>query len=273
VLALGGTLAPVRRMSAAIEVRDVWKRFQRKGRHVDALQGISLDVQAKQFVAILGPSGCGKSTLLNMVAGFDQPTTGSVTVNGQPVLAPSPRRGVVFQEPALFPWYSVLENVTFGAKQQRRKPADYLPKAAEILAQVGLEGFGTHYPAELSGGMKQRVGLARVLMLEPEVLLMDEPFGALDAQTRSLMQELLLEVWERSRQTVMFITHDIDESLLLADVIHVMTARPGRLKQQLTVDLPRPRSVDVMMSAPFNEMKKQIRALIHDEAVQAARER
>jgi len=261
------------RVTPAIEARDVSKRFQRHGRSVDALQGVSLIVEPNQFVAILGPSGCGKSTLLNMVAGFDTPTSGTITVNGRPVLAPSPRRGVVFQEPALFPWYSVRDNVTFGAKQQGREPAEYLPRATEIIAQVGLEGFATHYPAELSGGMKQRVGLARVLMLEPEVMLMDEPFGALDAQTRSLMQELLLGVWERSRQTVLFITHDIDESLLLADVIHVMTARPGRLKQQLIVDLPRPRSVDVVMSPEFNVLKKQIREAIHDEAVRAATER
>ena len=259
-------------MTAAIEIRDVWKRFKRAGREVDALQAISFTVEPKQFVAILGSSGCGKSTLLNMVAGFDQPTIGAVTVNGETVTTPSPRRGVVFQEPALFPWYSVLDNVTFGPKQQRRRPAEYLAKAAAILEQVGLGAFGTHYPAELSGGMKQRVGLARVLMMAPEVMLMDEPFGALDAQTRSLMQELLLDVWERSRQTVMFITHDIDEALLLADVVYVMTARPGRIKQVLTVNLPRPRTVDVTSLPLFNEMKKQIRTLIRDEAVRASTE-
>ena len=257
-------------MTAAIVLADVGKQFLRAGRTVDALVGISLAVEPRQFVAILGPSGCGKSTLLNMVAGFDQPSSGSVTVNGQQVAAPSPRRGVVFQEPALFPWQSVLANVTFGARRSGQPKAAYLPRAAAIIAQVGLGGFESHYPAELSGGMKQRVGLARVLMLDPDVLLMDEPFGALDAQTRSVMQELLLEVWERTRQTVLFITHDIEESLLLADVIHVMTARPGRLKQRLVVDLPRPRTLDVTMSAEFNAMKQQIRALIRAEASHAA---
>ena len=274
MLAPRRSMAPGRSdtVTAAIEIRDVWKRFKRAGREVDALQAISLTIKPKQFVAILGPSGCGKSTLLNLVAGFDQSTSGAVTVNGQLVTTPSPRRGVVFQEPALFPWYSVLDNVTFGPRQQKRRPAEYLGKAAAILEQVGLGAFGAHYPAELSGGMKQRVGLARVLMMAPEVMLMDEPFGALDAQTRSLMQELLLEVWERSRQTVMFITHDIDEALLLADVIYVMTARPGRIKQVLTVDLPRPRTVDVTTLPVFNDMKKQIRMLIRDEAVRASTE-
>ncbi len=259
-------------MTAAIEIAEVWKRFNRAGRDVDALQAISLTIQANEFVAILGPSGCGKSTLLNMVAGFDHPTSGAVRVNGEAVTAPSPRRGVVFQESALFPWCSVLDNVTFGARQQKRRPAEYLPKAAAILKQVGLSAFAAHYPAELSGGMKQRVGLARVLLMAPQVLLMDEPFGALDAQTRSLMQELLLEVWERNRQTVLFVTHDIDEALLLADIVYIMTARPGRIKAVLSIDLPRPRTVAVTTLPGFSEMKTQIRALIRDEAVRASTE-
>jgi NitT/TauT family transport system ATP-binding protein len=237
-----------------------------------ALKGINLEIPENKVTAFIGPSGCGKSTLLNMVAGFDHPSSGDVRVNGEAVTAPSPRRGVVFQESALFPWCSVLENVTFGARQQKRRPAEYLPKAAAIIEQVGLGAFAAHYPAELSGGMKQRVGLARVLMMAPEVLLMDEPFGALDAQTRGLMQELLLEVWERNRQTVMFITHDIEEALLLADVVYIMTARPGRIKQALTVDIPRPRTLEVTTLSVFNDMKAKIRALIHDEAVRASTE-
>jgi ABC-type nitrate/sulfonate/bicarbonate transport system ATPase subunit len=256
-------------MSSAIKVQGVWKRFTRAGRAVVALQDISLTVAPRAFAAILGPSGCGKSTLLNMVAGFDKPDGGVVTVNGQPITGPSPSRGVVFQEPALFPWYTVLDNVTFGPKQQNRKPSDYLPLAEHYIEQVGLKGFAGHYPAELSGGMKQRVGLARVLIMQPEVLLMDEPFGALDAQTRGLMQELLLDVWERHRQTVLFITHDIEEALLLADTIHVMTARPGRVKETIQVDLPRPRSLDVTVTPAFNLMKRHIRALIRDEAIRA----
>ena len=256
-------------MSSAIEVRDVWKRFTRAGRTVDALQSISLAVAPRQFVAVLGPSGCGKSTLLNMVAGFDRPTSGTLLVNGAPIDGPSPRRGVVFQEPALFPWYTVLENATFGPRQQGRHPRDYVPMAEQYIEQVGLKGFAGHYPAELSGGMKQRVGLARVLIMQPEILLMDEPFGALDAQTRSLMQELLLTVWERHRQTVLFITHDIEEALLLADTIHVMTARPGRVKESLQIAFPRPRSLDLTGSPAFNEVKRYIRDLMRDEAIKA----
>jgi NitT/TauT family transport system ATP-binding protein len=256
-------------LSSAIEVFDVWKRFTRAGRNVDALQNISLTVAPQEFAAILGPSGCGKSTLLNMVAGFDKPSGGAVTVNGQGVEGPSPKRGVVFQEPALFPWYTVLDNVVFGPKQQNRKSSEYLPQAEHFIEQVGLKGFSSHYPAELSGGMKQRVGLARVLIMQPEVLLMDEPFGALDAQTRSLMQELLLMVWERHRQTVLFITHDIEEALLLADTIHVMTARPGRVKETVRVSFPRPRSFDVTLSPEFSVLKRRIRELIRDEAIKA----
>jgi ABC-type nitrate/sulfonate/bicarbonate transport system ATPase subunit len=256
-------------LTSAIEVLDVWKRFTRAGRAVDALQAISLTVEPRRFVAILGPSGCGKSTLLNMVAGFDRPTSGQVLVNGAAIQGPDPTRGVVFQEPALFPWYTVLDNVTFGPKQQNRRPGEYIPLAEQYIDQVGLKGFAKHYPAELSGGMKQRVGLARVLIMQPEILLMDEPFGALDAQTRGLMQELLLSVWERHRQTVLFVTHDIEESLLLADTIHIMTARPGRVKQSVTVDFPRPRSLDLTASPEFNQMKRHIRDLIRDEAIRA----
>ena len=259
-------------VSAIIRIEDVSKQFVRAGRRVEALQRVTLRVEPNRFVALLGPSGCGKSTLLNMVAGFDQPSSGTVSVNGQAVSGPSPKRAVVFQESALFPWFSVLDNVTFGPKQQKRRPAEYLPSARQIIEQVGLEGFEQHFPTELSGGMRQRVGLARVLVMQPEVLLMDEPFGALDAQTRLLMQELLLEVWERHRQTVLFITHDIEEALLLADEIHVMTARPGRFKQALRVDLPRPRSLEDTLSPAFIALKRQIRDQIRIEAIKAGSE-
>jgi ABC-type nitrate/sulfonate/bicarbonate transport system ATPase subunit len=167
----------------------------------------------------------------------------------------------------------VRDNLTFGPRTRRLKPADYEPKVRTFLEQVGLTGFESHYPAELSGGMKQRVGIARVLVMEPEVLLMDEPFGSLDAQTRSLMQELLLSVWERHHQTVLFVTHDIEEALLLADTVYVMTARPGRIKKRLTVDLPRPRALEVTTSPYFNELKREVLALIREESVRAARER
>jgi NitT/TauT family transport system ATP-binding protein len=262
--------APAR---AAVELRDVWKEFVKRDRRVEALQAIDLTIAPKAFTAILGPSGCGKSTLLNMVAGFEAPTRGEVIANGAVVTAPSPKRAVVFQEPALFPWYSVYDNVVFGPKTQGRPPGEYRPRAEQILEQVGLQGFASHYPAELSGGMKQRVGIARVLVMEPEVLLMDEPFGSLDAQTRTLMQELLLSVWERHHQTVLFITHDIEEALLLADSVCVMTARPGRMKKRIAVELARPRTIDVTTSPVFNDLKREVLALIREETVRADAER
>ena len=256
-----------------IQLVDVWKEFVKRGHRLEALQAIDVEIERKEFAALLGPSGCGKSTLLNMVAGFDAPTRGQALFNGAPVLAPDPRRAVVFQEPALFPWYTVRENVTFGPKTRGLAPSAYEQKVRTFIEQVGLNGFESHYPAELSGGMKQRVGIARVLVMEPEVLLMDEPFGSLDAQTRAVMQELLLSVWERHHQTVLFVTHDIEEALLLADTVYVMTARPGRIKKRLTVDLPRPRALEVTTSPYFNELKREVLALIREESLRAASER
>ena len=255
-----------------IELDGVWKEFTKGERRVLALEDITLTVAEREFLAILGPSGCGKSTLLNMVAGFDQPTRGSVRVDGEEITEPSPRRGVVFQEPALFPWFSVMENVSFGPKTQRQSAADYRRRATQILEQVGLRGFETSYPAELSGGMRQRVGIARVLIMQPQVLLMDEPFGSLDAQTRMLMQELLLQVWERHHQTVLFITHDIEEALLLADRVCVMTARPGRIKKSIDVRIPRPRAIEVTTSPEFNMLRREVLALIREESELAARD-
>jgi NitT/TauT family transport system ATP-binding protein len=255
-----------------IEIDDVSKEFVKGERRVLALENIDLEVAEREFVAILGPSGCGKSTLLNMVAGFDRPTQGTVRVAGEEIIAPSPSRAVVFQEPALFPWLSVMDNVVFGPKAQRQPAADYRPSAAQIIEQVGLRGFEGSYPAELSGGMRQRVGIARVLIMQPRVLLMDEPFGSLDAQTRMLMQELLLEVWERHHQTVLFITHDIEEALLLADRVCVMTARPGRIKKSIDVGIARPRAIEVTTSPEFNALRREVLALIREESEQAARE-
>ena len=254
----------------AVELRGVSKEFVARDRRVVALEDVDLAIAPNEFAAILGPSGCGKSTLLNMVAGFDRPTGGRVLVDGAPVAAPDPRRGVVFQEAALFPWYTVWDNVAFGPRTRGLPAAQYRPKVEAYLQQVGLRGFERHYPAELSGGMRQRVGIARVLVMEPEVLLMDEPFGSLDAQTRLVMQELLLSVWEGHHQTVLFVTHDIEEALLIADSVSVMTARPGRIKKRLVVDLPRPRSVDLTTSTAFNALKREVLALIREESLRAA---
>ena len=256
-----------------IDIQGVWKEFAKGERRVLALQEIDLGVAQREFVAILGPSGCGKSTLLNMVAGFDRPTRGSVRVAGEEIVAPSPRRCVVFQEPALFPWLTVMDNVVFGPKTRGQPASEYRTRAAQIIEQVGLQGFEASYPAELSGGMRQRVGIARVLIMEPQVLLMDEPFGSLDAQTRTLMQELLLALWERQQQTVLFITHDIEEALLLADSVCVMTARPGRIKKRIAVELARPRAIDVTTSPVFNELKREVLALIREESVRADADR
>jgi NitT/TauT family transport system ATP-binding protein len=256
-----------------IEIAGVWKEFAKGERRVLALQDIDLSVAQREFAALLGPSGCGKSTLLNMVAGFEQATRGRVRVHGEDVQAPSPRRGVVFQEPALFPWLTVMDNVVFGPRTQGVPAAEYRARAERIIAQVGLGGFESSYPAELSGGMRQRVGIARVLIMQPEVLLMDEPFGALDAQTRTLMQELLLGVWEEHHQTVLFVTHDIEEALLLADRVCVMTARPGRIKKAIEVRFPRPRSMDLTTSPEFNALRREVLELIREESLRAALER
>jgi NitT/TauT family transport system ATP-binding protein len=255
-----------------IEIRGVHKEFVKGERRVVALQDIDLTVAEREFVAILGPSGCGKSTLLNMVAGFDLPTQGSVKVAQEEITAPAPSRGVVFQEPALFPWLTVMDNVVFGPKTVGQRAADYRPRAAQIIEQIGLSGFEASYPAELSGGMRQRVGIARVLIMEPKVLLMDEPFGSLDAQTRTQMQELLLSLWERHQQTVLFITHDIEEAVLLADRVCVMTARPGRIKKSIEVRMPRPRSIESTTSPEFNALRREVLDLIREESLRAAME-
>ena len=225
---------------------------------VEALKDIRLDIAPGEFVALLGPSGCGKSTLLNLVASFDPLSSGTLTVGGQAVSAPGPDRGVVFQEAALFPWLSVWENVVFGPKAQGQSPEQYKERAEQMLELVGLSDFKNHLPIQLSGGMRQRVGIARVLTLGSKVLLMDEPFGALDAQTRLSMQELLLSVWDKLKPTVIFVTHDIDEALFLADTVHVMSARPGRIQTTIKVNLERPRSIDVTATAAFNEMKLSV---------------
>lgn len=246
----------------AIALRQVDKIYEGGGRLVTALDSIDLDVAPGTFAAILGPSGCGKSTLLNLVAGFEAPSAGAVTVFGQTVRKPGPQRAVVFQEAALFPWLSVWDNLVFPATIAGTPKAEYEDLARELIITVGLAGFEKHWPDQLSGGMRQRVGLARALLMRPQVLLMDEPFGALDAQTRLQMQELLLSVWERYRKTIVFITHDIDEAVLLADTVHVMSARPGRMQARIDIDLPRPRSIDLLTQDRFNTLRREIFSLI-----------
>ena len=225
---------------------------------VQALVDVDLQVPDGEFVALLGPSGCGKSTLLNLIASFEQPTTGELLVHGATHAAPGPDRGVVFQEAALFPWLTVWENVVFGPKTQGLPKSEYEDKAREMIKIVGLSDFTQHLPVQLSGGMRQRVGIARILTLGSRVLLMDEPFGALDAQTRLTMQELLLSVWQKLKPTIIFVTHDIDEAIFLADTIYVMSARPGRIAQKITVPLARPRTIEDTTSEVFNKLKREI---------------
>jgi NitT/TauT family transport system ATP-binding protein len=243
--------------------------FPKGGKPVVALDDVSLGVAEQEFAVIVGPSGCGKSSLLRLVAGLIEPTSGMITLDGIPVTRPGKDRGMVFQSYTLFPWLTVRDNVEFGLRiggspaKERKRIADH------FISEVGLDGFERAYPKQLSGGMMQRVALARALANDPEILLMDEPFGALDSQTRSLMQELLLQIWEHSHKTVLFITHDIDEAILLGDRVHVMTARPGRIKERVEIDLPRPRNVDLLTAPEFIAIKRRIMALIHDEAVRA----
>jgi NitT/TauT family transport system ATP-binding protein len=227
---------------------------------VQALAGVELTVAEGEFVALLGPSGCGKSTLLNLVAGFETVTEGHLRFADHTVTRPGPERAVVFQEAALLPWLSVWDNVVFGPKVQGIARADYEPRARDMLRIVGLDGFHQALPVQLSGGMRQRVGIARALVMQPRALLMDEPFGALDAQTRLSMQQLLLEVWQALKTTVLFVTHDIDEAILLADRVCVMTARPGRIIHTIDVTLRRPRSIDDLTNPDFVRFKAQIMA-------------
>jgi NitT/TauT family transport system ATP-binding protein len=255
---------------AKLRIEDVTLRFLPKGgKPVTALDRISLDVAEEEFSVIVGPSGCGKSSLLRLVAGLIEPSAGMISLDGKVVTRPGRDRGMVFQSYTLFPWLTVQDNVEFGLKLGGMALAERKRIAKRYIEQVGLDGFEKSYPKQLSGGMMQRVALARALANDPEILLMDEPFGALDSQTRSLMQELLLNIWEQSHKTVLFITHDIDEAILLGDRVHVMTARPGRIKEVVEIDIARPRNVDVLTSIEFIAIKRRIMALIHDEAVRA----
>ncbi len=238
-----------------------------KGRRetTPVLDELTFDVRNGEFVAVMGPSGCGKSTLLGFAAGFTRPSTGVVSWNGEPVTRPSVDKGVVFQKPALYPWLSVWGNIMFGPRV-RGKAAEAEGWARELVAEVGLEGFERHRPDQLSGGMQHRVSLARTLVNDPDLLLMDEPFAALDAQTREDMQELLVGVWERHRRTVLFVTHDIEEGLLVADRIVVLSHRPASVTAIIDVDFPRPRSYDVVVLDPrFAEMRHRIRVMLKPE--------
>ena len=234
-----------------------------------ALQPTSLDVADNDFITVLGPSGCGKSTLLRIVAGLDTPTVGRVALDGQQVTGPGADRGMVFQSYTLFPWLTVRQNICFGLREKGMPAAEQAEIAGRFIAEVGLSGFESHFPKQLSGGMQQRVALARALANDPKILLLDEPFGALDNQTRALMQELLLSIWELHKKTVLFVTHDIDEAIFMANRCAVFSARPGRIKNELRIDLPYPRHYTVKTTPRFSQLKAQVTEDIRVETLRA----
>jgi NitT/TauT family transport system ATP-binding protein len=255
--------------TAMIEIDHVSQTFQTSGRESHlAISDISLRIEDGAFVSILGPSGCGKSTLLYIVGGFVNPTEGVAKVKGTAITGPGPDRGPVFQEFALFPWKNVLGNVMYGLRQQGVPRAEAEAQSRRLIEMVGLKGFENFYPKELSGGMKQRVAIARTLAYRPAVLLMDEPFGALDAHTRTRLQNDLLNIWERDRKTVLFVTHSVDEAVFLSDKLVVMTRAPGRVKQIVEIDLPRPRRrAELLLDPRYQKYVVEIERLIDDTGI------
>jgi NitT/TauT family transport system ATP-binding protein len=253
---------------ATIEISHVSKTFKDPKRKADviALDDIDLDVAKNEFLCLLGPSGCGKSTLLNMIAGFEKPSSGSVAVEGQLITAPGSDRGVVFQQANLMPWLPIWENVAFHLLLRGGQKGERRAVAQRYIDMVGLTGFENHYPSELSGGMNQRVGIARALLMNPQVILMDEPFGALDEQTRMDMQNELVRIWQEHRGTIVFVTHGIDEALTLGTHVAIMSARPGRIREIIPIDLSRPRDIT---SPQFNQTKRHILDLLRSERVNA----
>jgi NitT/TauT family transport system ATP-binding protein len=252
-----------------IDVRNMGVTFGSNGSKVVAVKDVSLNVQPGEFVSLIGPSGCGKSTLLSIVAGFVKPTDGEAMLDGKLITRPGSDRGVVFQQYSLFPWLTVRKNVEFGLKMAGVELSKRNVTARSLLDLAGLLAFENHYPDQLSGGMKQRIGIIRALATSPQVLLMDEPFGALDTQTRVVMQEILTNIWQQFRISVLFITHDIEESIFLSDRIYVMTARPGRIKAEIKVPLPRPRTADMTDAPEFMKLVHELKGLIREESLAA----
>jgi ABC-type nitrate/sulfonate/bicarbonate transport system ATPase subunit len=252
-----------------ISIDHIRQIFQRNHSPLVVLDDFTLDVSANEFITIVGTSGCGKSTLLNIIGGLLESTEGEVRIDGQTIRGPGRDRGFVFQSYSLFEWLTVERNIHFALKKSDLSVAEKNEAVQHYIDIVGLKGFEKTYPKQLSGGMRQRVAIARALVYKPEVLLMDEPFGALDAQTRGMMQELLLKVWEEHRTTVVFITHDVEEAIFLSDRVIVMSSLPGRLKTQIQVPIPRPRSYEVMTETAFIEIKRQVIEAIREETLKA----
>lgn len=249
---------------ALLEITGVSKHFLADGKEMVVLQDINLSIRDNEFICFIGPSGCGKTTLLRIIAGLEEASAGSVTLNGEPIRGPSPERGMVFQEYSLFPWRTVMDNIAFGLELKGVPRPERERRARQYLKMIGLEKFGSRYPHELSGGMKQRVAIARALINDPKAILMDEPFGALDAQTRNIMQSELLRIWQEERKTVVFVTHSVDEAIYLADRIVVMSARPGRIKEIFEIGLPRPRN---RTSPEVNAIRDRILSDLRSEIV------
>jgi NitT/TauT family transport system ATP-binding protein len=249
-------------MSEDIRVVGVSKNYISGGRSMHAVENVSFDIKDAQFVCIVGPSGCGKSTLLRMIAGLEPISSGEIFVGGKKVTCPSPSIGFVFQEYTLFPWRTVQKNVEFGLEMKKLPAPEREKIAAKYIDLVGLTKFKDAYPYELSGGMKQRTAIARTLAVNPEVLLMDEPFGALDAQTRNILQEELLDIWSKERKKVLFVTHNVDEAVFLADKVIIMTARPGRIKEIIDIDIPRPR---IRTETEVNKVRTSILKTLFEE--------
>ena len=253
-------------MEIALEVEGLKKSYRRNGRSLDILDLSAFSAREGEFVSVIGPSGCGKSTFLHILGGFIKPDRGAIRVYGAEVREPGPDRGMMFQEFALFPWRTVAGNVAWALEVQGVPRGRIAETVEKQLAMIGLADFRNHYPAELSGGMKQRVALARVLAFDPKVLLMDEPFGALDAQTREAMQEELTRLWERTGKTIVFVTHDIEEAIYLADRVVVLSARPAHIKEEVKIDLPRPRDITVKKSMQCHEYRNYVWDLIRSES-------
>ncbi len=258
-------------LSIEIEIRDVTKVYEGRSGPSIALDTVNLDLIHNEFVTVVGPSGCGKTTLLNIIAGLLEPSTGHVKIGGKVVTGPGKGKGVVFQQYALFPWMTVLENVKFGLKLKHVPEKESTAIAESYIELVGLKEFRNAYPKELSGGMKQRVAIARAYAAKPSVLLLDEPFGALDAQTRAQLQENLLNTWAKEKKTCFFITHDVEEAVLLAQRVILMSARPGRIKELIDIDLPYPRNQQLKLTKEFNEIKNLLWSKVYEEYLDHAK--
>ena len=248
-----------------VRIDNVSKVYEGRNGRMEALHEVSLDIMENEFICVVGPSGCGKSTLLNIIAGLQPPTSGKAYCNGKEITGTGTERGVVFQQYALFPWLTVKKNVIFALNMRGIKGKEAEEKAMDYLKMVDLDKFADHFPKELSGGMKQRVAIARAYAADPEVLLMDEPFGALDAQTRTQLQTELLQTWEKERKTCFFITHDTDEAILLAQKVIIMSARPGRIKEIVPINIPYPRTQETKMLPEFIELRNHIWGQVYQE--------